>query len=239
MVNGYISAVETFGTVDGPGVRYVIFLQGCVLQCKYCHNRDTWDSKNFKKVETPEETLANILKCKSFIKNGGVTLSGGEPLLQAEYCLELFKLLKKEGLHTALDTSGYVFDEKVKEVLQYTDLVLLDIKSINSKVYKELTCVDLKNTLVFLDYLKDIGKKVWIRHVVVPKVTYNEKDLNDLAKYLTNYKDIIEKVELLPYHTMGIIKWEKLNKEYPLKNVNPLTKEELDIAKNIFKKFGF
>ena len=239
MTKGYINSVETFGTVDGPGIRYVLFLQGCVLQCKYCHNRDTWNVKNFKRIETPEETLTNILKYKSYIKNGGITLSGGEPLLQTDYCLELFKLLKKEGFHTALDTSGYIFDDKVKEVLKYTDLVLLDIKSINPEVYKELTCVDLKNTLLFLDYLKKIGKKVWIRHVVVPTITYNEKDLNDLAQYLANYKDIIEKVELLPYHTMGIIKWEKLNKEYPLQNVNPLSKENLDVAKDIFKKYGF
>ncbi|MDD2839591.1 MAG: pyruvate formate-lyase-activating protein [Rickettsiales bacterium] len=239
MTKGYISSVETFGTVDGPGIRYVLFLQGCILQCKYCHNRDTWNSKNFKKEETPEETLTNILKYKNYIKNGGVTLSGGEPLLQTDYCLELLKLLKTEGFHTALDTSGYIFDDKVKEVLKYADLVLLDIKSINPDVYKELTCVDLKNTLLFLDYLKAIHKKVWIRHVVVPTLTYNEKDLNDLAQYLTNYKDIIEKVELLPYHTMGIIKWEKLNKEYPLQNVNPLSKENLDVAKDIFKKYGF
>ncbi len=239
MIKGYINSVETCGTVDGPGIRYVLFLQGCVLQCKYCHNRDSWNSKNFNKAETPDETLSNILKYKNYIKNGGITLSGGEPLLQADYCLELLKLLKKEGIHTALDTSGYIFDDKIKEILKYTDLVLLDIKSINPKIYKELTCVDLKNTLLFLEYLKEICKKVWIRHVVVPTITYNEKDLEDLAKYLTNYKSIVEKVELLPYHTMGIIKWERLNKEYPLKDVKPLSKEDLDKAKNIFKKYGF
>ncbi|HSQ98189.1 MAG TPA: pyruvate formate-lyase-activating protein [Rickettsiales bacterium] len=239
MVKGYISAVETFGTVDGPGVRYVLFLQGCPLRCKYCHNRDMWNYTDFKKSETPQETVLDVLKYKNYIKNGGITLSGGEPLLQLDYCLELFKLLKSEGIHTALDTSGYVFNDKVKEILNYTDLVLLDIKSINPKVYKELTSVELENTLLFLDYLKEIGKKVWIRHVVVPTITFNEKDLEELAEYLTNYKDIIEKVELLPYHTMGIIKWEKLGEYYPLKNLSPLSKEELSVAKNIFAKYGF
>lgn len=234
MVQGYISSIETFGTLDGPGVRYVLFLQGCNLQCKYCHNRDTWERGKHKAVETPEETLKNVLKYKNYIKDGGVTLSGGEPLLQPQYCLELFKLLKKNNISTALDTSGSIFNDAAKEVLEFTDLVLLDIKSIDPEKYKELTCGNLQSTLKFLDYLRDIKKKVWIRHVIVPTITDNDEDLNRLAKYLEGYKDIIDKVELLPYHTMGVQKWKNLNVSYPLKNIEPLSKDRLDNAKSIF-----
>lgn len=239
MTLGYINSIETFGTVDGPGIRYIIFLQGCLLRCKYCHNRDSWEKEDFKKIETVEESFQNILKYKNYIKTGGVTLSGGEPLFQTQYCLELFKLLKNENIPTALDTSGFIFNDEVKKVLEYTDLVLLDIKSINPITYKELTCVDLDNTLKFLDYLKLKDKKVWIRHVIVPTITDNDIDLENLANFLFNYKSIVEKIELLPYHTMGIIKWEKLNKDYPLKGIESLSKERLDNAKNIFKKYGF
>jgi len=239
MTIGYINSVETFGTVDGPGIRYVLFLQGCLLKCKYCHNRDTWEKENYKKAISVEEVFKEILRYKNFIKNGGVTLSGGEPLLQPEFCLELFKLLKNEGLHTALDTSGFMFNDKTKAILQYTDLSLLDIKSINPCVYKELTGTPIDNTLSYLNYLKDNNMKAWIRHVIVPTITDNDKDLENLAKFLFNYKDTVQRVDLLPYHTMGIIKWEKLNKDYPLKNIEPLSKERLDNAKAIFKKYGF
>ena len=238
MTIGYIHKVETFGTVDGPGVRYVLFLQGCGLQCKYCHNRDTWDISNYNIKQTPQETLEDILKYKNYIKNGGFTASGGEPLLQAEYCLELFKILKKENISTALDTAGFELNDIVKELLNYTDLVLLDIKSIDKTKYHNLTCGNLEITLNFLEYLKSINKKVWIRHVIVPTITDNDEDLENLAKFLINYKDIVEKVELLPYHTMGIIKWEKLNKEYPLKGLPPLSKDRLENAKNIFRKYN-
>lgn len=239
MTLGYINNIETFGTVDGPGIRYIIFLQGCPLKCKYCHNRDTWEMGNYKKTETAEETFQNILKYKNYIKNGGVTISGGEPLLQAQYCLELFEILKNNDMHTALDTSGAILNEKVKEVLEYTDLVLLDIKSIDNKKYNELTCGNLADTLLFLKYLKLIGKKVWIRHVVIPTITDDDDDLEKLADFLTGYRDIIEKVELLPYHNMGILKWDIMGVEYPLKDVKPLSVERLDNAKKIFRKYDF
>ena len=239
MINGYINSIETFGTVDGPGIRYVIFLQGCPLQCKYCHNRDTWEKDNFKKSETPEETFYNIMKYKNYILRGGVTLSGGEPLMQPEYCKELFKLLKKENIHTAIDTSGFLFNEAIKNVLNYTDLVLLDIKSINPEVYKELTTVNLQNTLNFLQYLKEQNKKVWIRHVLVPTITDKDEDIQKLANFLIQYKSIIEKIELLPYHTIGISKWEKMCVEYPLRGISPLSEERLNNAKKIFKNLDF
>lgn len=237
MTIGYINTIETFGTVDGPGVRYVLFLQGCGLQCKYCHNRDTWDAKAYKISKTHEEVYEDIKKYYNFIKKGGVTISGGEPLLQTEFCIDLFKLLKQDNIHTALDSAGVILNDKVKELLNYTDLVLLDIKSINPVRYKDLTGGNLDDTLKFLNYLKSINKKVWIRHVIVPTITDNDTELEQLVKFLVDYKDIIDKIELLPYHTMGIVKWEKLGKEYPLKDLKALSKERLLNAKNIFYKY--
>ena len=174
---------------------------------------------------------------KFSIKKGGVTISGGEPLLQTEFCIDLFKLLKQDNIHTALDSAGVILNDKVKELLKYTDLVLLDIKSINPVRYKDLTGGNLDDTLKFLNYLKSINKKVWIRHVIVPTITDNDAELEQLAKFLVDYKDIIDKIELLPYHTMGIVKWEKLGKEYPLKDLKALSKERLLNAKNIFYKY--
>lgn len=234
MTFGYINSIETFGTVDGPGVRYVLFLQGCGLKCKYCHNRNTWDTNSYIFKKTSEEVFNEIEKYYNFIKNGGITISGGEPLLQPDFCLELFKLAKNKNLHTALDTAGVVLNDKIKELLKYTDLVLLDIKSINPTKYKDLTCGNLSNTLLFLEYLKSINKKVWIRHVIVPTITDNDAELKQLAEFLLDYKDIVEKIELLPYHTMGIVKWEKLGIEYPLKDLPPLSKERLENARKIF-----
>lgn len=233
---GYIHSFESFGTVDGPGIRYVVFLQGCLLKCKYCHNRDTWDKNNYQIIETPEETFNKIIKYKNFIKRGGVTLSGGEPLLQSDYCLELFKLLKNENIHTAVDTSGFVFNKKIEEVLNYTDLVLLDIKSIDREKYIYLTSQELPPTLNFLNFLKKIHKNTWIRHVVIPTITYNVEDLKNLAIFLLNYTDIIDRIELLPYHTMGKNKWEKLHIEYELENIEPLSLKELNDAKEIVRE---
>ncbi len=239
-IKGKIHSFESFGTVDGPGIRFVIFLQGCPLRCKFCHNPDTWDIKTSKKEMTPQEVFDEMIKYKSFFgTKGGVTVTGGEPLVQKDFLLEFFKLCKKNGVHTTLDTSGYIFDEKVKEILKYTDLVLLDIKCIDKEIYKSLTKVELENTLKFLDYLKEKNKKVWIRHVIVPTITDNDNLLETLAKYLKDYKNIIEKVELLPYHTLGVFKYEELNMEYPLKDIDALSNERLLNAKEIFKKYGF
>lgn len=237
MILGNIHSYESMGTVDGPGIRFVIFLQGCPLRCKYCHNPDTWNIKE-KKIEEDVETVLNKVKrYKNFFgKKGGVTLTGGEPLLQSDFVLELFKRCKKEGIHTALDTSGYIFDDRVKEVLEYTDLVLLDIKAIDEKIYKDLTRVELKNTLSFAKYLKEIKKPTWIRHVVVPGITDDDELLEKTAKYISTL-DNVEMVEILPYHTLGTFKYEELKLKYPLEGVEELSLERKKQIVDIFKKY--
>ncbi|MBQ3437828.1 MAG: pyruvate formate lyase-activating protein, partial [Fusobacterium sp.] len=175
-MKGYINSFESFGTKDGPGIRFVVFLQGCPLRCQYCHNVDTWDLRGKNYIQTPEDVLKELYKVKGFL-TGGITVSGGEPLLQPGFLVELFKLCREQGIHTALDTSGYIFDDNAKKVLEYTDLVLLDIKHIDKDVYKELTSVDLEPTLNFIKYLQKIGKPVWIRYVLVPGLTDDNRDL--------------------------------------------------------------
>lgn len=236
-LKGCIHSHESFGTVDGPGIRYVVFTQGCPLRCRYCHNADTWKIEDAKYRETPEETFKEICKYKNFIKSGGVTVTGGEPFMQPDYVKELFKLCKADGIHTTVDTSGYILSDKVKEALEYVDLVLLDIKCIDPKTHKELTLVELAPVLEFAEYLKSINKKVWIRHVIVPGITDNDEFLNKLADYVKTM-DNVEKVELLPYHTLGEYKWEKIGEHYSLKGVPPLSKERLENAREIFKKRG-
>lgn len=237
MKKGYIHSHESFGTVDGPGIRYVVFTQGCPLRCKYCHNPDTWKIEDAKMIETAEKTFSEISKYKNYIKNGGVTITGGEPLTQPEYVKELLKLCKKDGIHTAVDTSGYLLNDKVKECLEYVDLVLLDIKSIDPKQYKELTGVELEPTLKFAEYLNSINKPMWVRHVVVPGITDNDELLNKLADYLKGF-DNLEKVEILPYHTLGEYKWKSLRLEYPLKEVLPLSNKRAEEIKSIFREKG-
>ena len=235
-MKGYINSFESFGTKDGPGIRFVVFLQGCPLRCLYCHNVDTWDLRNKNYIETPEEVLNELHKVKGFL-TGGITVSGGEPLLQANFVTELFKLCKAEGIHTALDTSGYLFDENAKELLNYTDLVLLDIKHIDKFIYKELTSVDLEPTLKFINYLQEINKSTWIRYVLVPGYTDDEKDLNNWAKFVSQF-NIVKRVDILPFHQMAFYKWEKTNKEYKLKDTPTPTKEDIKKAEDIFKKYN-
>ncbi len=236
-MKGYIHSFESFGTEDGPGIRFVLFLQGCPLRCLYCHNVDTWDLKDKKYMFTPEETMKEIKKVKGFIKTGGVTISGGEPLMQPEYILELFKLCKEEGIHTAIDTSGYLLNDRIKEVLEYTDLILLDIKQIDPEKYKALTSVSLKPTLDFLKYLSEINKPVWIRYVLVPGYTDDEKDLNAWAKFVSSFKNV-ERVDILPFHQMGGHKWKEVNRVYQLENVLAPTKENIEKAEEIFTYYG-
>ncbi|MBP9478931.1 MAG: pyruvate formate lyase-activating protein [Sebaldella sp.] len=236
-MKGYIHSFESFGTKDGPGIRFVLFLQGCPLRCLYCHNVDTWDLKDKKYMFTPEETMKEIKKVKGFIKTGGVTISGGEPLMQPEYILELFKLCKEEGIHTAIDTSGYLLNDRIKEVLEYTDLILLDIKQIDPEKYKALTSVSLKPTLDFLKYLSEINKPVWIRYVLVPGYTDDEKDLNAWAKFVSSFKNV-ERVDILPFHQMGGHKWKEVNRVYQLENVLAPTKENIEKAEEIFTYYG-
>ena len=237
-MKGYIHSFETCGTVDGPGLRFVVFLQACPLRCKYCHNPDTWKIEDAKYERTTDYILNEIKKYKEFFQNGGgITLSGGEPLVQIEFVLELLEKVKKEGIHTALDTSGYIFNEKVKEVLKYVDLVLLDIKCIDFKEYKNLTGVELDNTLKFAEYLNQINKKTWIRHVLVPEITDNDEYLNKLAEYISKFKNI-EFVEILPFHQMATFKWEEMGLKYELEKTKEPTNERLENAKKIFKSYG-
>lgn len=233
-MNGKIHSIETFGTVDGPGIRFVIFMQGCSLKCKYCHNRDTWKVNSGTSTSIPE-LVKEILKYKSYIDNsdGGVTVSGGEPLLQTEFVTELFKELKSLGIHTALDTAGSIpVSEQVKELLKYTDLVLLDIKHINPEKCVNLTGFTNKNTLEFAKYLSNINIPVWIRQVLVPGYTDDKFDLQDLKKFIDSLNNV-EKVELLPYHNLGKFKWDEIGDIYELGNVESPTPEEIQKAKNI------
>ena len=236
-MKGYIHSFESFGTKDGPGIRFVFFMQGCPLRCLYCHNPDTWNMNDFSYEMTPEEAFSEIKKVKNFIKSGGVTVSGGEPFLQPDFILELFKLCKQEGLHTAIDTSGYLLTDKVKAILEYTDLVLLDIKHIDPSKYEKLTARPLEPTRNFIQYLAEINKPVWLRYVLVPQFTDDEKDLNDWAEYTSHFPNV-ERVDILPFHQMGIHKWEKIGKNYQLKDIQPPTNEEVKKAEEIFKSYN-
>lgn len=233
-MNGKIHSIETFGTVDGPGIRFVIFMQGCTLKCKYCHNRDTWNTKAGKSVST-SELVKEILKYKSYIDNseGGVTVSGGEPLLQTEFVTELFKELKSHNIHTALDTSGSIpLSDNIKELLQYTDLVLLDIKHIDAEKCVNLTGFTNKYTLEFAKYLSNINLPVWIRQVLLPTYTDDKFDLLNLRKFIESLNNV-EKIEILPYHNLGKFKWEEIGDTYELDSINPPSTEEIEQAKNI------
>lgn len=238
-MTGRIHSFESFGTVDGPGIRFVVFMQGCPMRCKYCHNPDTWSTVGGKEY-TAEQVAKNALRYKNYFANGGgVTVSGGEPLLQAEFVKELFTILKSNGVHTALDTSGAVFskDDKGKfdGLLAVTDLVLLDIKHINPEEHKRLTARPNENILEFAKYLSQTGKPMWIRHVLVPQITDSDEYLQELATFIDGLKTV-EKVEVLPYHTMGAVKYEKLGIDYPLKGVEPPTKERVKNARQILCK---
>ncbi len=236
-MTGHIHSFESFGTKDGPGIRFVFFMQGCPLRCLYCHNPDTWNAKNYAHEMTPEEAFKEISKVKGFIRNGGITISGGEPLLQPGFILDLFKLCRADGIHTAIDTSGYLLNDQIKEVLNYTDLILLDIKHINPDKYQSLTAKPLKPTLQFIDYLTEIQKPIWVRYVLVPGYSDDEADLHQWAKYVSTLPTV-QRVDILPFHQMGIHKWEQIGARYQLKEVLPPTKEEVDRAENIFKSYG-
>lgn len=231
---GNIHSIETLGTVDGPGIRFVVFMQGCPLRCQYCHNRDTWNPKTGT-AKTTDELINQIKKYKSYIElsGGGVTVSGGEPLLQTKFVTSLFKKLKNLGFHTALDTSGCIpINDNVKELLQYTDLVLLDIKHIDNTKCIKLTGQSNKNTLGFAKYLSENNIPVWIRQVLVPTITDDKNDLLKLKEFISSLNNV-EKVEILPYHDMGKFKWKNLNLDYPLENISPATSEDVQKAKQV------
>lgn len=235
-VIGSVHSVESLGTLDGPGLRYVVFLQGCSLRCRYCHNPDTWNLKGGKSTDS-RDLVKEILGYRNFIAKGGVTISGGEPLKQPEFALDVIERLKQEGLHTALDTAGSVPLELAKPVLDAADLILLDIKSLDDRMCFSLTGMGNANTLSTLAYCQSIGKKVWIRHVLVPGWTLEEQMLKELADFLKAFS-CIEQVELLPYHRMGQYKWEQLKLHYSFKDVPEPTKRELLMARSIFEEQG-
>ncbi len=226
-----IHSVETFGTVDGPGVRYILFVQGCPLRCAYCHNPDTWNLSDGTSKEI-DEIFEEILRYNSFL-SGGVTVSGGEPLLYARELKHLFKKLKEKGIHTCIDTSGFInITDDVKELLEVTDLVLLDIKVVDNAKHKNLTQVSNTKIFEFADFLESINKPMWIRHVLVPTINDTDEDLQSLKKFIDS-KNNVEKVELLPYHELGLFKWEELGLDYKLKGINPPTTESISKAKEI------
>ncbi len=236
-MKGYIHSFESFGTVDGPGIRFIVFMQGCPLRCLYCHNPDTWKT-NINKQYEAIEVKNEIIKYKRYFTNGGVTISGGEPLMQIDFVIELLKLLKKEKIHVAIDTSGITFTEKTKpkfdELIKYVDLFLLDIKHIDDLKHQDLTKVSNVNILNFARYLSDNKKDVWIRHVLVPNYTTDTKYLKQLRSFIETLNNV-KKIEVLPYHTMGIVKYQQMNIEYPLKNVEAPSKDIVEKANNILK----
>ena len=229
-----IHSIETFGTVDGPGIRFVVFMQGCHLKCKYCQNRDTWDINSGNYISVTE-LIEKVLKYKNYIvpSGGGVTLTGGEPLLQPKFILNLFKRLKELNINTAIDTSGMVdLTDDIKSVLEYTDLVLLDIKHINSEKCKSLVGFSNKKELAFAKYLSDNNIPMWIRQVIIPGITDDKQDLLELKDFLSTLKTV-KKVELLPYHNLGKFKWENLNFKYELENVRTANTDDIERAKKI------
>ena len=274
-VLGYVHSTESFGAVDGPGIRFVVFLQGCKMRCKYCHNPETWIlvtdySKLYsdetsdaereeleKKIEentkllkdkgvkiearTPEDLLKQALRYKPYWKNGGgITVSGGEALLQMDFLIEFFKLAKAEGIHTTIDTAGNPFTReepffsKFNELMNLTDLFLLDIKQINDDKHRDLTGFSNSNILDLAQYLSDQGKHMWIRHVLVPTITTDEDDLRKTKEFIDTLKTV-DKVEVLPYHKLGIPEWERLGIPYKLEGIDPPTDEEQKLAKSILE----
>lgn len=231
-VKGRIHSFESFGTVDGPGIRFVVFMQGCPLRCLYCHNPDTWDLSQGTEY-TPSEVIDKLQKYISYIRfsNGGLTVTGGEPTLQAQFVTEVFKLAKEMGIHTALDTSGFVEIDKVKELLSYTDLVLLDIKHGIEEKHRMLTGVGTSLIRAFTDYLSNKKIPLWIRYVLVPGYT---DDIVDLfaAKEIIKKINTVEKIEILPYHTLGVYKWEEMGEKYLL-NVKEPTEDDVKKALEI------
>ena len=239
---GRVHSVESFGSADGPGVRYIVFLKGCNMRCKYCHNPDTWakcGENDGAKLMTPQEVLKTAMRYKAYWKQtGGITVSGGEALLQIDFVTELFKLAKEKGVNTCLDTSGNPFTVeepffgKFNELMKYTDLFMLDIKHIDDEEHKKLTGQTNKNILDMAQYLSKNGKKMWIRHVLVSGITTDERYLKQLREFIDTLKTV-DRVEVLPYHTLGVFKWKELGIPYQLEGVEPPTEEQIECAKKI------
>lgn len=237
-MDGFIHSIESFGTVDGPGIRFVVFFQGCPMRCKYCHNPDTWKMNKGMQLSA-EELIMRFNKNKAFYHNGGITVTGGEPLLQIDFLIELFRLAKEQGIHTCIDTSGVTFTaseseyrHKLDKLMEYIDLVMLDIKHIDSNEHHELTGFDNANILAFAKYLDEKGIPLWIRHVVVPGITDNPVYLKELGYFIGRLSNI-KALDVLPYHTMGVSKYKELGIPYPLEGIPQATAESANEAKRI------
>lgn len=241
-MNGNIHSIETFGTVDGPGIRYVIFTQGCLLRCQFCHNADTWEIGSGKQMSV-DEIMQDLTSYLPFIQSsgGGITVSGGEPLLQIPFLIELFKECKKRGIHTTIDSSGGCystspqFQTELNELLTYTDLILLDLKHMNRKKHISLTGMGNDHILQFAKLLSDKQIPVWIRHVLVPTISDIDEDLHELGDFIATLQNV-KKIEILPYHKLGVYKWEALGLEYPLANIEPPSQDRVKNAYEILSK---
>ena len=233
---GHIHSTESFGAADGPGVRFIVFMQGCHMRCRYCHNPDTWKMDGGDEV-TANEILKRALRFKPYWgKDGGITISGGEPLLQIDFVIELFKKAKELGINTCIDTAGNPFTKeepffsKFEELMKYTDLLLLDLKEINPTRHKDLTGFDNSNIIEMAKYLSEINKPVWIRHVLVPEHSDFDEDLDALGDFIDTLSNV-DRVEILPYHTLGKFKWENLGIPYTLESISPPSAERIENAK--------
>jgi pyruvate formate lyase activating enzyme len=237
-MKGRIHSLESFGTVDGPGVRFVVFVQGCPMRCAYCHNPDTWEM-NAGTLMEPEEIIEQYERNISFYKGGGITVTGGEPLMQLDFLIDLFTLAKKKNIHTCIDSSGIAFNpdnaalmEKMDKLMTLTDLVMLDIKHIDPEKHKELTSQPNTNILKFAAYLDEKHVDMWIRHVVVPGITDDDKYLFELGYFIGQFSNL-KALDALPYHTMGKAKYEKLGMPYKLEGVEPMDKNKLIEKKKV------
>ena len=240
MTKGYIHSLESFGSVDGPGVRYVIFLSGCAMRCQFCHNPDTWNMQAGTPY-TADELIEKALRYRSYWgSKGGITVSGGEPLLQIDFLLELFTKAKEKGVHTTLDTCGNPFTReepffsKFEKLMEVTDLVMLDIKHMDEEQHVLLTGQKNDNILDMAKYLSDTGKSMWIRHVLVPERSDRDDYLWKLHDFIEKL-DHVERVEVLPYHTLGVYKWKELGIPYGLEGIEPPTQERIQNANEILK----
>lgn len=232
-----VHSYESLGTYDGPGIRLVVFLQGCNFRCLYCANPDTIDAKGESKETAPEDILKMAISQKPFFrKKGGITFSGGEPTFQAKALIPLFRMLKEAGIHICVDTNGGIWNEDVKELLSLADLVLLDIKEFNDARHKILTERSNTQTLKTAAWLEENQKPFWLRYVLVPGYSFFREDIEALGDHFKDYQSI-QRIEILPYHTLGVHKYEAMNMEYKLKNVKQNTPEQLEEAKALFEKY--